>query len=315
MALLALRGAVVALVFLALEAAEVEKPAECQEDDWTKVCFGAASCQSLAESGLTCTGVSYIQGCSAACAIPCCIATTSTTTMTHTSATHTVTTTVTTATETMTHTSTTTVTHTETTVTHTETTATVTGTTATATGTSVTATTTGTTVTATSTSHTVTETVTTTQGPAAKVTVALKVATEDAAKYAADPQVQEAYVAVMMEITNLTASQVDVEMSPGFAGNLTVAYTLTIPYESQDGEMKPSISVNAISQKLMEVNAEAFNNMLNSKVDEMTGEGMYTQEVVSITESGNNSVSGGLRIHGSLILPTLLALALLLRGS
>jgi len=282
----------------------MEKPDDCPESHWTSLCAGAASCQSLAEAGLTCSAVSMVSGCDVACASPCCI-TTTTTTQTATSVTETTTMSTVTATETSV-----TVTNTATTVTHTETATTATHTETT----SMTATMTTATATDTSTGTvTTTETVTTTQGPAALVTLVLQVETTNisAATYVKDARVYAAWRSVMIDLTELESKQVDIEMTPGVLGNLTVTYVLTIPYNSEDG----NLALDTVTAKLKEVTAESFNEKLDTKMDEVVGAGIYAQEVVSMKETDTNAVNDAVSRHLSILLTLGLCLLGRLRAS
>eukprot|EP00439_Symbiodinium_sp_Y106_P050578 s1980_g6.t1 len=300
----------VCLVFaqLTLLVGAMEKPDDCPESHWTSLCAGAASCKSLAEAGLTCSAVSMVSGCDVACASPCCI-TTTTTTQTATSVTETTTMSTVTATETSV-----TVTNTATTVTHTETATTATHTETT----SMTATMTTATATDTSTvTVTTTKTVTTTQGPAALVTLVLQVETTNisAATYVEDDRVYDAWRSVMVDLTELESKQVDVEMTPGVLGNLTVTYVLTIPYNNEDGTLTPSVNLDTVKAKLMEVNANSFNEMLDAKMDEVAGAGKYVQEVVSMKETDTNAVNDAVSRHLSILLTLGLCLLGRLRAS
>eukprot|EP00913_Durusdinium_trenchii_P019244 g18086.t1 len=255
--------------------AYVVRPEGCAYDRWTDPCRGGASCQTLAEAGLTCSGIMDIDGCDTACSYPCCVATTTLThteTMTHTTATATAThtETVTTATITATLTDTATATSTETVV---ETTAVV-----------------ATTETVHHEHHVVTNSTTeevettagpSTRGPAAVMKLTMRVEVrdmEDYREYFEDPLIRQAYINVMSEVSTVPKEQLQVEMSSEELGYIMVTYIMTIPYS--DGE--PSLPMAEIQEKLSSIDMPTFNELLDKEISEVAGEGKYQQKVVSV---------------------------------
>ncbi|CAK9013012.1 Exportin-T (Exportin(tRNA)) (tRNA exportin) [Durusdinium trenchii] len=298
----AVLGALLSRAAWGSDLAYVVRPEGCAYDRWTDPCRGGASCQTLAEAGLTCSGIMDIDGCDTACSYPCCVATTTLThteTMTHTTATATAThtETVTTATITATLTDTATATSTETVV---ETTAVVATTetvvaTTTEEPTSSSTTTAASTAASTTTSehhehHVVTNSTTeevettagpSTRGPAAVMKLTMRVEvrdTEDYREYFEDPLIRQAYINVMSEVSTVPKEQLQVEMSSEELGYIMVTYIMTIPYS--DGE--PSLPMAEIQEKLSSIDMPTFNELLDKEISEVAGEGKYQQKVVSV---------------------------------
>ncbi|CAE6912162.1 unnamed protein product, partial [Symbiodinium sp. CCMP2456] len=283
-------------ILTCMSAIEVQKPYWCPPNTWKSVCKYQATCESLAMAGLTCEGVALIDGCNEACAAPCCL-TTSTTTRTSTVTDTTVTVTETTITETHTETSTTTASVSQT----------------------------STSISVTSSATTVTITVPLTEGPAALMRLAMRVMLmnpndawtgtelgdclrdsgmtslycsllkEDFTAYMDDSRVKKAYVDVMANITGVPEKQVDLDMMAQELGNLTVIFTLTIPYVENGTSMVPSVPIGPMQAKLMAMTIPGFNTMIKAAVNKAAGEGTYDQQVLSVSEasgSGGNDVSG-----------------------
>ncbi|CAE7252822.1 xpot [Symbiodinium microadriaticum] len=268
-------------ILTCMSAIEVQKPYWCPPNTWKSVCKYQATCESLAMAGLTCEGVALIDGCNEACAAPCCL-TTSTTTRTSTVTDTTVTVTETTFTETHTETSTTTASVSQT-------------------STSVSVTSSATTVTITvplTEAPTTTEPppTTTTQGPAALMRLAMRVMLmnpNDFTAYIDDSRVKKAYVNVMANITGVPENQVDLDMMAQELGNLTVIFTLTIPYVDNGTAIVPSVPIGPMQAKLMAMTIPGFNTMIKAAVNQAAGEGTYDQQVLSVSEaSGGTDVSG-----------------------
>mmetsp|Transcript_33573 Transcript_33573/g.62907 ORF Transcript_33573/g.62907 Transcript_33573/m.62907 type:complete len:318 (-) Transcript_33573:160-1113(-) len=289
----------------------VDKPAECPMYQWHTECRYQATCESLAVAGLTCAGVADVEGCEQVCASPCCI-TTSTTTGTATStgttvtATHTMTDTATSTSITSTATHTTTLTDTETTDTETSvTTVTDTVTSSSSAGSAVSTTTTG----------TPGPTTTTEQGPAALMRVTMRVAVQDPDDYMdyfTDPKVAKAYVRVMMNITGARSDQIDLEMDAKQLGNITIVYTITIPYMDNGTMLVPSMPLSSMQASLAAVDMDSLSSMINEAMDAETGPGIYKQQVLSVVETiGGVADVSGVRAARLFATSTLLGLALL----
>ena len=69
-----------------------------------------------------------------------------------------------------------------------------------------------------------------------------------------DARVLAAYKALMVEITELDASMISVSMTyPQPAqeeGELTVRYTITIPYEDHGEGLQPTVPIGSVQSKL-----------------------------------------------------------------
>ncbi|CAK8985590.1 unnamed protein product [Durusdinium trenchii] len=298
-------------LFLLPGLAEVERPEGCSESTWTSECLlPSVTCESLATAGLTCggQGVGAIPGCGTICAEPCCITTTTTTVS------------QTTITQTSTETATTTHTSTSHTVTVTSATGTRTGTTATVTATSTATVTQTATLTKTGTgtgtsTHTSTLTATATstlfvntteattaapttsprasttsyEGPTQRLVVRVKVTkVQNNVDYITDSRVSTAYREVMQELTQLPTQMIDLQMVPQAPGNLTVSFILTVPEKD----------VTAVQETLKAETPAHFGAQVTRYVNTYVGEGLYTQEVVSIEEETSDYV--GLNAAASL---------------
>jgi len=288
-------------LLLISQASGIDKPEGCSDEAWNFVCLGQISCAALADAGVTCTGISSVDGCSTACASPCCVTTTTTT-------------------QTVTATTVTSVTHTETSTSISETvttthTLTETSITSTASETSTHTATETETITTTATrtiTHTITEipestappSTTTEIEPAAVERLSVRAVVTDVTTYVdyiRDSRIITAYKDVMEDVSGLSEHWIALQMFPGAAGNITVDYILTVPFvEGAGGELVPIVPVEQVQAKLDAVTAESFNTMLNEKVDEATGAGTHSQKVISFeqdtSDSGNGSVSSALRL-------------------
>lgn len=151
--------------------------------------------------------------------------------------------------------------------------------------------------------QTTTEVPTTTQGAAAKITVTMSVTvpSNEAQSYVQDSRVSKAYKKVMEKVTGLSSDMVDVELEhsqPTKDGNLTVTYTLTIPYEDQGNGLVAAVPLKDVQDKLAGLDLESLNAMLDEQVAAATGSGKYTQEVERLREDQTSVVNGAV-IHFS----------------
>ena len=72
-----------------------------------------------------------------------------------------------------------------------------------------------------------------------------------------DPRVLAAYEALMVDITGLDSEMISVAFQypqpAQESGNVTVTYTITIPYEDQGSGLKPTVPIDSVQSKLSQM--------------------------------------------------------------
>eukprot|EP00437_Effrenium_voratum_P019718 CAMPEP_0181455210 /NCGR_PEP_ID=MMETSP1110-20121109/30641_1 /TAXON_ID=174948 /ORGANISM="Symbiodinium sp., Strain CCMP421" /LENGTH=212 /DNA_ID=CAMNT_0023579589 /DNA_START=502 /DNA_END=1141 /DNA_ORIENTATION=+ len=135
---------------------------------------------------------------------------------------------------------------------------------------------------------------TTTQGPAAVIKMVLDVTvTGNSQDYLVDSRVEQAYKDVMVDITELDPSMIDVDLAADQGDNITVTYAITMPYEDNGDGLVPTVPLDSVEAKLAAVSAASFNEMLDAKITAATGEGTYGQEIIKLEEKDPTNVVSG----------------------
>ncbi|CAK9097153.1 Exportin-T (Exportin(tRNA)) (tRNA exportin) [Durusdinium trenchii] len=127
------------------------------------------------------------------------------------------------------------------------------------------------------------------EGPTQRLVVRVKVTkVQNNVDYITDSRVSTAYREVMQELTQLPTQMIDLQMVPQAPGNLTVSFILTVPEKD----------VTAVQETLKAETPAHFGAQVTRYVNTYVGEGLYTQEVVSIEEETSDYV--GLNAAASL---------------